>query len=101
MTLLNERRRAPRRDKWFALEIGRKPDRRHLAIGVNASSTGALLGSPRVYDVGEDLHISFVLGAEDDIGHARGRVVRILPDAADGPWRHRMAVAFERPVSQL
>ncbi len=73
------------------------------AITYDASATGLLIACPGKLEVGTLVQLRFRVTGEEPERSVAGRVVRLDPpeEGDDGPWRYRMAVAFDEPQPGL
>jgi hypothetical protein len=97
--MFRERRRATRQDALIPARIDSESRADRLAISRNLSRTGALLGTPSRFRIGERTWLSFQLDGEC-VSEISGRIVRLELNHDDdtGIWRFLMAVQFHEPL---
>lgn len=94
------RRKAPRFDAVFAVELSSKQKSERCGVTRNVSALGALLVTPSRFDVGDAISMILHVGATKE--RLSGRVVRVEENGAASTevWRYRLGVAFDSPVSE-
>ena len=99
-----ERRGGERYRVWFPVTVTTEGGEEGTAITYDVSTEGLLLACPGALPVGARVTLRFEI-AEDPAGprEVRASVVRVEdnPVAADGPWRYRLALAFESSQPEL
>lgn len=98
-----ERRSTERYRVWFPMTVVTDAGEEGTAITYDVSSTGLLMACPGGLEAGAHVTLKFTIS---DAGEAREVPATILRLEANepgdtGPWRYRMAVAFDEPHPEL
>ncbi len=97
----SERRRSLRLPLWVPTRIDTATQPNRFGMTRNVSSTGALLGTPTRFRIGERADIELRLPNQEP-KNVPGRIVRLEVNESDevGLWRYLMAVRFLEPLSE-
>lgn len=96
----DDRREHARHSVWFPVSI-ESPAGEGFAISYDVSVGGLLVACPGQVDVGSEVTATFRLHKDAPEHRVKGKVLRIEPTGDEGPWRYRIAVAFESPVPEI
>ena len=72
-----------------------------FAISYDVSSGGLLVACPGSLEVGSEVTATFRVKKDAPEHVVKGKVLRIEPTGEQGPWRYRIAVAFDTPMPEL
>lgn len=102
----SERRRYPRHDAWFPVQIDTADRKGCMAVCHDASASGLLLRTPCEFEHGEEVTLIFrVMQSQSQWVIVRGTVVRVdrEREETDGfsPWPVWIAVRFHQPFAKL
>ena len=101
---MRDRRRYPRHDAWFPVQIDTGSTVGLWGCCVDGSASGLLLRSPVLFSDGEDVTLTFkVLSNQRDWIRCEATVIRadIDPESGDDPWPVWVALHLEEPILKL
>jgi len=100
----DERRQHPRYRLWIPVEYDAGDVEGGLAVNHDIGPGGMLIALTADLEVGMPVTVTFALpGADAEQTRIQGTVGRIEANQEDpdGPWRHRVAVVFDRLHDEL
>ena len=101
---MKDRRRYPRHDAWFPVQLDTGDAVGLWGCCVDGSASGLLLRSPVLFVEGETVNVTFkVLSSQKDWLRARASVIRadIEPEGSDDPWPVSLALHLWEPILKL
>lgn len=101
---MRDRRRYPRHESWFPVQIDTGDAVGLWGCCVDGSASGLLLRSPVLFTRGEEVTVTFkVLSSQHDWIVADATVIRadIEPESGDDPWPVWVGLHLDAPILKL
>lgn len=101
--VMRDRRRYPRHESWFPVQIDRWFHRGLMGCCIDGSASGLLVRSPVMPSPGERLKLTFkVVPTQSEWIRTEAEVIRATRnEASDDPWPVTIALRFAEPILKL
>lgn len=100
---MRDRRRYPRHESWFPVQIDRWFARGLMGCCIDGSASGLLIRSPAQLSAGERIKLTFkVVPTQNEWIRTEAEVIRATrAESTDDPWPVTVALRFAEPILKL